>query len=161
MRIFKPEDYQQKVTQVYTSLHDQLSGHFPKAKIEHIGSSAIQGALSKGDLDIYLEVEPDQFLETLEGLQRDFGFSIKRDTLRTDSLCMLIQVIDQIDVAIQLVKKGSEFNMFILFRDRMNADSKLVQQYNRLKLTYHDQPGDLYRQKKSSFISNVLKQKES
>lgn len=48
----------------------QISALLPSAQIEHIGSSAIPNAFSKGDLDIYIEVLPDQFEFAIEQLKR-------------------------------------------------------------------------------------------
>jgi GrpB-like predicted nucleotidyltransferase (UPF0157 family) len=60
------------------------------------------------------------------------------------------------DVAIQLIVAGSEFESFVKFRDRLNADANLVKQYNELKMgSVHLTPTE-YRAKKSAFIEAVL-----
>ncbi|WP_368572539.1 GrpB family protein, partial [Acinetobacter baumannii] len=61
MIFFEPEQYQQRCTQLFSLYRKQISALLPSAQIEHIGSSAIPNAFSKGDLDIYIEVLPDQF----------------------------------------------------------------------------------------------------
>ena len=68
--IFEPEQYQQRCTQLFNLYRKQISALLPSAQIEHIGSSAIPNAFSKGDLDIYIEVLPDQFEFTIEQLKR-------------------------------------------------------------------------------------------
>ena len=70
---------------------------------------------------------------TLTRIQK-CGFEIKQGTLRTESLCMLVSDIDGVSTAIQLIEKGSKFEMFIKFRDRLNNNHKLVEEYNRLML---------------------------
>lgn len=47
---------------------------------------------------------------------------------------MLVSDIDGVSTAIQLIEKGSKFEMFIKFRDRLNNNHKLVEEYNRLML---------------------------
>ncbi len=58
MILFEPEQYQQRCTQLFSLYRKQISALLPSAQIEHIGSSAIPNAFSKGDLDIYIEVLP-------------------------------------------------------------------------------------------------------
>ena len=69
MIFFEPEQYQQRCTQLFSLYRKQISALLPSAQIEHIGSSAIPNAFSKGDLDIYIEVLPDQFEFAIEQLK--------------------------------------------------------------------------------------------
>lgn len=66
MILFEPEQYQQRCTQLFSLYRKQISALLPSAQIEHLGSSAIPNAFSKGDLDIYIEVLPDQFEFAIE-----------------------------------------------------------------------------------------------
>jgi GrpB-like predicted nucleotidyltransferase (UPF0157 family) len=52
MRFLKSEEYQIKIKKIYADLSLKLSRNLPYAEIDHIGSSAIRGAVSKGDLDV-------------------------------------------------------------------------------------------------------------
>ncbi|MDB9681181.1 GrpB family protein, partial [Acinetobacter baumannii] len=54
MIFFEPEQYQKRCTQLFNLYRKQISALLPSAQIEHIGSSAIPNAFSKGDLDIYI-----------------------------------------------------------------------------------------------------------
>ena len=60
------------------------------------------------------------------------------------------------DVAIQVVGNGSRFEMFLVFRDRLRIDSRLLQSYNELKLESIGLDEDLYRERKSAFIEKTL-----
>ena len=53
----------------FNSYQKDISTLLPFAKIEHIGSSAIPNAISKGDLDIYIEVMSEQFEFAIEQLK--------------------------------------------------------------------------------------------
>lgn len=154
MKFLKPEEYLPQVNALYAQLRERLTRHLPVAEIEHIGSSAIRGALSKGDLDVLVRVAREHFSDSLEKIQQ-LGFSVKKDTLRTNSLCML-EAIDTNGVAIQLIEKGSEFEMFVKFRDLLNSDSRLVERYNRLKTDSVGLSAEEYRQQKSKFIRALL-----
>lgn len=107
MIFLEPDQYQQRCTQLFNSYQKEISTLLPFAKIEHIGSSAIPNAISKGDLDIYVEVKSDQFEFAIEQL-KTLNFIEKQNTLRTHELCMLESLNDD-DVAFQIVVSGSIF----------------------------------------------------
>lgn len=152
MRFLAPGEYQIRLEQMYQQLKELLMTLLPHAEVEHIGSSAIKGAHSKGDLDVLVRVTKEQFKHSLE-LIASLGFSIKSGTLRTEALCMLE---GSGETAIQLIEKGSKFEMFIQFRDKMNAQPDLVERYNQLKLSCAGLSAEEYRARKAAFIESVL-----
>ena len=155
MKFFKPDEYLAEVLSAYQLVQARVLQAVPFAEIEHIGSSAIHGAISKGDLDILARVPAARFTEALEIIQT-LDFSIKEGTLRTESLCMLETSRYGIDVAIQLIEQGSEFEGFVVFRDRLNANPDLVEEYNDLKRRATGLSPTDYRAIKSKFIEKVL-----
>lgn len=156
MIFLEPEQYQQKCAQLFNSYQKDISTLLPFAKIEHIGSSSIPNVISKGDLDIYIEVKPDQFEFAIEQLKK-LNFIEKQNTLRTHELCMLESLNDD-DVAFQIVVTGSKFTFFLTFRNKLIASPALVDEYNQLKLQCSHLHPDQYRAIKSEFISRVLNQ---
>ena len=155
MRFLEPEHYVQHADKIFRILRDCVGASLPNAEIEHIGSSAIRGAISKGDLDMLVRVSGADF-ETAINKMKALGFSEKVGTLRTASLCMLETTEFKIDVAIQLIVRGSEFEDFIRFRDRLNSDQDLVQKYNQLKRGCSGMTAAEYRAVKSEFIQAIL-----
>ena len=111
MIFLEPEQYQKNCVQLFNSYQKDISTLLPYAKIEHIGSSAIPNAISKGDLDIYIEVMPEQFEFAIEQL-KTLNFIEKQNTLRTDELCML-ESLNNDDVAFQVVVTDSVFTFSI------------------------------------------------
>ncbi len=158
MKFYSAQDYQPRLEKMVSILIPELKAVLPNSRIEHMGSSSIAGAVSKGDLDIFIGVSKDRFEESLKAI-KTLGFKIKEDTLRTDSLCVLTTLLFNQDVAVQLVRDGSEFEDFLRFRDLLNQDASLVQKYNELKLSSVDLDEAAYRLKKSAFIEKVLTQK--
>jgi GrpB-like predicted nucleotidyltransferase (UPF0157 family) len=156
MIFLEPEQYQQKCAQLFNSYQKDISTLLPFAKIEHIGSSSIPNAISKGDLDIYIEVKPEQFEFAIEQLKK-LNFIEKQNTLRTHELCML-ESLNNDDVAFQIVVTGSKFTFFLTFRNKLIASPALVDEYNQLKLQCSHLDHDQYRAIKSEFISRVLNQ---
>jgi GrpB-like predicted nucleotidyltransferase (UPF0157 family) len=142
------------------TLFDRLSSlirlALPAARIEHIGSSAIEGAVSKGDLDIFVGVEPEEFHNAIVSIE-SLGFQIKTESFRNESLCPFTSDDYPLPVGLQLVVNRSEFEIFLVFRDRMNADADLRSSYNQLKRQACDLNEHEYRRVKSNFIENVLR----
>lgn len=154
MVFLEPEQYQQRCAQLFNSYQKDISTLLPFAKIEHIGSSAIPNAISKGDLDIYIEVMSEQFKFAIERL-KTLNFIEKQNTLRTHELCML-ESLNNDDVAFQIVVTDSIFTFFLTFKNKLISSPKLVNEYNELKLQCSHLDPDQYRTIKSDFINRVL-----
>lgn len=155
MRFLQPEEFVSNNELIFSEIQLELISVFPYFEIEHIGSSAIHGAISKGDLDILVRVQAIHFEQALSAIQT-LNFTVKEGTLRTKSLCMLESRDYAVDVAIQLIEAGSEFENFVIFRDKLNANPELVEKYNQLKTECTGLAPDDYRSKKSEFIEQVL-----
>ncbi|MEB6623153.1 GrpB family protein [Acinetobacter pittii] len=154
MVFLEPEKYQQRCAQLFNSYHKAICALLPFAKIEHIGSSAIPNAISKGDLDVYIEVIPEQFEFAIEQL-KTLNFIEKQNTLRTHELCML-ESLNNDDVAFQIVVTDSVFTFFLTFKNKLISSPTLVNEYNQLKLQCSHLDPDQYRTIKSDFINRVL-----
>lgn len=154
MIFLEPEQYQQRCAQLFNSYQKDISTLLPFAKIEHIGSSAIPNAISKGDLDIYIEVIPEQFEFVIEQL-KTLNFIEKQNTLRTHELCML-ESLNNDDVAFQIVVTDSIFTFFLTFKNKLISSPTLVNEYNQLKLQCSHLDPDQYRTIKADFINRVL-----
>jgi RimJ/RimL family protein N-acetyltransferase len=81
----------------------------------------------------------------------------KDRVVQNESLCPFESGIYPIPVGLQLVVTRSEFEFFLLFRDRMNADAELRSAYNELKQQASGLDEDGYRHAKSEFIESVLR----
>jgi GrpB-like predicted nucleotidyltransferase (UPF0157 family) len=155
MEFVEQSKFLPRIEEVFDELSQRLRFMLPDSRIEHVGSSSIPGAISKGDLDIFLGVSPLEFDESVS-LVKSIGFYEKSDTMSTESLRMMVSDNYKEDVAIQIVATGSEFECFIDFRDQMRSSHELVLKYNQLKLNCKDMSHGQYREVKSSFIESVL-----
>ena len=159
MLLLRPDEYQPRAASRFASVRAQIERLLPRAVVEHIGASAIPGAVSKGDLDICVRVTPSDHASvvcTLTGC----GYIEKLDTLRTQQLCMLEWHKPSEEHAIQLVAEGSPFDMFIAFRDALLADPYLVTEYNQVKLHAAHLSDAEYRAEKSAFIERVIRESQ-
>jgi len=152
MKFYEQNEYQEKCSALFLKLRYEISSVLPSAQIEHIGSTSVPGAISKGDLDIYIGVDP-QALENAVLALIECGYKEKSDTLRTPELCMLVA---QENVALQVVAVGSQYEFFIRFRDILRSKPDLVRKYNDLKISCIGFSEEQYRVIKSKFIEDVL-----
>ena len=70
----------------------------------------------------------------------------------------MLEALQQDDVAIQLVVKNSQWQSFLIFRDRLLKNQNLVMAYNQLKQDSQYLTMDEYRFKKAKFIERVFNQ---
>jgi GrpB-like predicted nucleotidyltransferase (UPF0157 family)/RimJ/RimL family protein N-acetyltransferase len=159
VKFLEPDAYQPLARELFDQLSFKIRQAIPAARIEHIGSSAIEGAVSKGDLDIFVGVEPELFQDAIISI-KSLGFQIKAESFRNESLCQFEWHDYPLPVGLQLAMNRSEFEFFLAFRDRMNADADLRSSYNQLKRQACDLNEDEYRRVKSKFIENVLRGRE-
>lgn len=156
MKFYEAQDYQDKVNEIFKDLESELSQHLVNVRIIHIGASSIPGAVSKGDLDVFVGVDKKDFESSLITI-KNLGYVEKEGTLRTPQLCMLITEKYNHDVAIQLVENGSEFEDFLKFKKILSAKPSLVEEYNELKRSSSHLNEDEYRSKKSKWVESLLK----
>lgn len=155
MRFLEPWQYQPAINRLFEEVAREVERQLPFARIEHVGASSIPGAVSKGDLDVFVGVARCHFLQSITVLKQ-LGYSEKAGTLRTESLCMLETSRYPSDVAIQLVENGSPFETFLRFRDLLQADATLLSEYNALKRACEGLDEESYRRTKADFIEGLL-----
>lgn len=156
MDILEPQQYQPQAAALFAQVQARLYRLVPAARVEHVGSSAVPGACSKGDLDICLLV-PGGLLEASVRVLQQAGYVAKADTLRTSELCMLEWHAAGAEHAVQVVAQGSAFEAgFIGFRDLLCQDPALVEGYSALKKSLAGAAPQDYRAAKARFIAQVL-----
>lgn len=155
MKFLAPESYQSQARRLFRSLARRIRSQLGSARIEHIGSSAVAGVWSKGDLDIFVGVDPREFARAKTTL-RGMGFVEKRRTLRNASLWPFTARGLPSEVGIQLVANGSMFEFFLTFRDLLRRDARLRSDYNRLKRSCSSLTPAAYRRTKARFITRTL-----
>lgn len=155
MEFFKPEQVGGSANLLYQKWKAIIESKLPSSRVEHIGSTAISGAITKGDVDLYVEVPLESHEDAVRALE-NLGFKVKQDTHRDAELCML-ESTDSKGLALQVVARGSVYEFFVRFRDALNADEGLVERYNAVKESCTGCSMEEYRYKKAIFISDVLK----
>jgi GrpB-like predicted nucleotidyltransferase (UPF0157 family) len=148
------ERVRETVLAVFDDLHATLEKLLPHVGIEHIGSTSVPGAITKGDLDVCVIVERSTFEEADRVLAERFARNDGSD--RTESLSSFVDNSRLVPVGVQLVVRGGREDFFVQWRDLLRRSPQLLRTYNELKRRWHGRSHDSYRIEKSKFIEMEL-----
>lgn len=133
----------------------ELRGILPAtAEVLHIGSTAVPGCLTKGDLDVVVRVARDDFDAADTALAARFTRNL--GSIRTNEFAAFEDEACTPHLGIQLTSKDGTFDGFHLFAAALRNDPALVRRYNALKLAHDGQPMDQYRAAKDAFVAEVM-----
>jgi len=148
------EEARRKAHRLFAKVKLCLEQAIPYGEIIHVGSTAVPGCLTKGDLDVVIRVpvagfsEADLFLQTRyirnKGSARTGAFSAFEDPSSIPHL------------GIQLVAVGGPFDFFHQFADALRSSPDLLNRYNELKRSFVGSEMQAYRAAKSNFIEQAL-----
>jgi GrpB-like predicted nucleotidyltransferase (UPF0157 family) len=128
----------------------------PEAEVEHVGSTAVLGALTKGDLDLLVRVEADDFAAAVAGLLGLYAIDQPENWTPTFASFTDPQAADP-PVGVQLAVAGSADDaLFGPFRDAVAGDPALLAEYNALKLENDGEDYERYTDVKAEFVKRVL-----
>jgi len=127
-----------------------------QAEIEHVGSTAVPGALTKGDLDLLVRVPAERFAAAVAALRGLYAVQQPENWTPTYASFADPGSRDP-PVGVQLVVAGSPDDaLFAPFRDALIADPALLAQYNALKRGLDGAAYGDYTDAKQAFIERVL-----
>ncbi|RWB98693.1 MULTISPECIES: GrpB family protein [unclassified Mesorhizobium] len=152
------DDTEQLASDAFNEFVRRWKSDLPNsAVIEHVGATAVPGCLTKGDLDICIRVDPQDFEAAEERLVR----SLERNSgsVRSDAFSAFMDDEQHPPLGVQLVAKGSELDFFVRFRDRLRESANLLSSYNDLKRRFEGRDMEEYRSAKADFISRAVSQK--
>jgi GrpB-like predicted nucleotidyltransferase (UPF0157 family) len=150
--LIREEEIRGRVAGVFGRRRVGLEGMLPGARIEHVGSTAVPGSLTKGDLDICVIVEGGEFERASRALAGRFEIHQSENWSATLA-SFTAPSEDGIDVGVQLVPAGSADELhFVGWRDRLRADPELRARYDELKRRHQNGGMDAYRAAKEKLI---------
>ncbi len=139
---------------LYERARHTISNILPEAEIHHVGSTAIPGSWTKGDLDIVVRISGAAFAQADAVLAEAYNRNIGSD--KTDSFSAFLDDTTSPELGIQLVAIGSELDTFVAWRRLLESDPKLRAEYDELKSSYEGQSMTEYRLAKSEFIARHI-----
>ena len=126
------------------------------AEVEHVGATAVPGALTKGDLDVLVRVSASQFDEGVRRLRA--LYQVHQPHNWTPTLASFVErEPTDIPVGIQLVVAGSSDDaMFRSLRDALKSDPVLLAEYNAFKRGHDGEDYERYTEIKGTFIEQAV-----
>lgn len=129
----------------------------PGAEVEHVGATAVPGAVTKGDVDVLVRVGEPDFPAAVEVLARRYAIHQPDQWTPTFASFRDPQAPEP-GVGVQLVVAGSDFDAcFGPFRDALIEDAALLAAYNECKRRLDGLGYDAYTEQKAEFVERVLR----
>jgi GrpB-like predicted nucleotidyltransferase (UPF0157 family) len=132
-----------------------ISAKLPHAEIEHVGSTAVHGCLTKGDMDVVVRVSAAEFAASLATLDALLARSNRNE--RTEDYAEYDYTGGTLPVSVQLVVAGEKYDDFHKLRDVLIRDGSALRRYNALKVAYNGRAMEAYRRAKAEFIEKLFR----
>jgi GrpB-like predicted nucleotidyltransferase (UPF0157 family) len=134
----------------------RLRLRLPGVEIEHVGSTSIPGALTKGDLDLLVRVDAPSFDAAVLALRGLYAVH-QPDNWTSTYASFVDPSASDPPVGVQLAVRGSADDLlFAPFREALIDDPALLREYNDLKLSLDGEEYGRYTDVKGAFVERVL-----
>ena len=153
---FVPEaEVRAEVDRLWQSEHKKLLRLLPRADIQHVGSTAVPGSLTKGDLDIQVRVPTADFADAEAVLAGHYQPNTKSD--RAPGFASFTDEKAHPSLGVQLTAIDSAEDRFYRFRDVLRAHPPLREAYDTLKRGWEGRSMAGYRAEKAAFFAELGK----
>ncbi len=133
----------------------RLAALLPQAEFHHVGATAIPGALTKGDVDVMLRVNAEDFPGAVAALKSQFV--TKQPQNWTDTFASFGDDASfPFPLGIQLVIRNAENDIFLFLHQYFTADPSHLAEYNRIKLEHAPLGPEEYWKAKDRLLSSIL-----
>lgn len=139
---------------LYSKIESTLTRLLPWAEVSHVGSTAVPGSMTKGDLDVVVRVHESEFERSEQLLSIHYARNEGSD--RTEDFAAFMDDTTMPELGIQLVVAGSSSDVFNIWLEQLLGDLQLRQEYDDLKMQYEGCDMEAYRHAKASFIAERL-----
>lgn len=156
---FAPEkEFRDRAEKLFKKHFKLIKEILPEAEIYHVGSTAVQGSLTKGDVDLQVRVTQEDFSKAKESLMTLYCINTGSD--QTSFFCAFEEDRDILPVGVQLTVIGSSVDHFVKVTQFFNQNPSYIKAYNALKLKFEGRDMQDYRNEKSLFIEEILSTKK-
>jgi GrpB-like predicted nucleotidyltransferase (UPF0157 family) len=158
VRIRPAADTRELATATFDAHRRRVLSLLPDAEVEHVGSTAVPGALTKGDVDLLVRVSAARFARAAEILGEHYAIH-QPQNWSSGLASFKDPTAQEPPVGVQLVVAGSATDAFFgPFRDALIGDPALLAEYNRLKQSLDGVDYDRYTEAKGEFVERVLRE---
>jgi GrpB-like predicted nucleotidyltransferase (UPF0157 family) len=126
----------------------------PQSDLQHVGSTAVPGSLTKGDLDVQVRVAAEAF----ERAERVLAAHYPRNALSTrlpGAFAAFVSRGRAVEIGIQLTSMHGAVDTFWRFREVLRAREYLRQRFDALKRAHEGLPMAVYRAAKDRFLEEL------
>lgn len=144
-----------RADQIVRAVREKIAGELAEAEIEHIGATAIPGAMTKGDVDVMVRVSPAAFARSVEVLKK--AFSVKQPKNWDPNFASFGDETGyDLPLGVQLVIRDSEADFFVFMREYLIKNEAALVEYNRLKIQHAELGPEAYWKAKNNFLTKIL-----
>ncbi len=136
-----------------------LSALVPEGEVHHVGPTALPGALTKGDVDVLLRVDAEDFPRAIDALRKRFAVMQPQNWTAVFA-SFGDETTYPFPLGVQVVIKDSEADFLLYLHDYFTADAAHLAAYNRVKTEALTRGcDDDYWQAKNRFLSEILERR--
>lgn len=158
VRFFNSEEVFRIAEKAFIEQKKIILKQIPEADIHHVGSTAVPGSLTKGDLDIQVRVSQFLFQDAVQIL---IGiFEMNEGSTQTDSFMAFKDDSAIPPLGVQLTVINSDMDIFWKQREALLRNEHFRKEYDELKRYYNGKLMEDYRQAKNSFFQKLMESEE-
>lgn len=147
-----PEVFQ-KAQVAFERLRTELARLFEGARIEHVGSTALPGSLTKGDLDVQVIVRPGEFKRVKDVLTQRYQSNTGAFSSNESASFKDDGATPPIGIHVTIAGCSDDFQW--RFRDALMSRADLRKEYDDLKRDFEGKSMDDYRNAKERFFERL------
>lgn len=155
---FARNKYNDQATELFWQENKKIKERLEHADIQHVGSSAIPGTLTKGDVDIQVRVKQEDFDESSRVLESLYPINEKSE--QKDSFRSFYTKDTILPLGVQLTVCHTPHDVFHKFRDVLLINEGYREQYDELKASYDGKDMMSYRAAQHHFFEQLKKTPE-
>ncbi len=160
VRIRPVAEIEPEATAAFREHRGRIVKLLPGAEIAHVGSTAVPGALTKGDVDLLVRTSTGDFDSAVRALRGLYAIHQPENWTATYASFVDSESTDP-PVGVQLVVAGSdEDGFFEPFIAALTGDPQLLARYNALKLALDGSDYEHYTREKGKFVERVLHRRQ-
>ncbi len=161
-KFFPYEEVSKRAKALFKRERKKLRNSLPWSHIEHVGSTAIPGALTKKDLDIQIRVNAADFKKTIIILK--IFYEEHHPKLWNDNFAIFKKDDDDFPIDLMVTVLQSSYDDFYKIRDYLIKNPRKLAEYNELKVKNIGKDYQEYVKAKQNFFGgngqgNFLKNK--
>lgn len=147
-------DFKQIADREVTRQKARILNVLPSADIQHIGSTAIPGSITKGDLDINVRVKKEDFDNAVQEIKKLYDIN-QPENWMADFASFKDENNLSIDFGVQLTVIDSPIDDFVKLKNIIAGSPELIEKFNEMKIKFEGKDMSEYRKEKADFFQKL------